>query len=220
MKRTVRALLRYTRSDMKWILIVAVILGVFGEGLGLLAFLLGEPEIAGKIALSVMLAFTFLISAILSIAYLTVQFPMFLSFPATRQGLIAGILLHGLRASVLQTAFCFVWGVADALVRRAVTGAYPLPWQWMPWWAWPLALVLPAWIGLFLGGVIQRFGAKGFWIVYLVGMLSLSSISHWLHGAAAWLAAFPWQAPVAVVFGCLAVATALSLRWIGRATVK
>lgn len=129
MNRTTRAVLRYTREDLKWILPVALFLGILGEGLGLAALYLGEEENASQMVLGVLLAITFLISTIVSIVYLANQFNLLLSFSTTRQGLVAGILLHSLRISVLQTVIALVWGTLDTLVRRSLGGAYPLPWQ-------------------------------------------------------------------------------------------
>lgn len=220
MNRTIRAVLHYTAEDLKWVLVVTLILGLFGEGLGLAATLLDEPEEAGKMVVGTMLAISFLISMILSIVYLANQFTMFLSFSATRCGLTAGILLHGLRISVLQTAIALVWGTADALVRRALSGSYPLPWEWIPWVIWPLALLLPAWIGLLLGGLLQRFGAKGFWCAYAVFMIGTTSLSQWLDAAVDFLRPVPWQAPAAAAVLVIAGLAALSLRWMQRAIVK
>ena len=220
MNRTIRAVLHYTAEDLKWVLVVTLILGLFGEGLGLAATLLDEPEDAGKMVVGTMLALSFLISMILSIVYLANQFTMFLSFSATRRGLTAGILLHGLRISVLQTAIALVWGTADALMRRALTGSYPLPWEWIPWEIWPLALLLPVWIGLLLGGLLQRFGAKGFWCAYAVFMIGTTSLSQWLHAAVNFLRPVPWQAPAAAAVVVIAGLAALSLRWMQRAIVK
>lgn len=86
MNRTMRAVLHYTAEDLKWVLVVSLILGLLGEGLGLAATLLGEPEDAGKMVVGTMLAISFLVSMILSIVYLANQFTMFLSFSATRRG--------------------------------------------------------------------------------------------------------------------------------------
>lgn len=221
MNRTIRAVLRYTAEDLKWVLLVSLILGLFGEGLGLAAMLLGEPEDAGKLVLGVMLGIGFLVNMILAIVYLANQFTMLLSFSATRLGLTVGTLVHGLRISLLQIAFALLWGTADTLVRSALTGfSYPLPWAWIPWWIWPLVLLLPVWIGLLLGGLLQRFGAKGFWCAYAVFMIGTTSISQWIHPAADFLRPFPWQglavAGVAIFLGL----AALSLRWMQRATVK
>lgn len=220
MNRTTRSVLRYTREDLKWVLPVALGLGVLGEGLGLAALWLGEPENASQIVLGAMLSITFLISMIVSIVYLATQFSLFLSFSTTRQGLVTGILLHGLRISLLQTAIAFLWGTADTLVRRALGGVYPLPWQWMPWVIWPLAVLLPVWIGLFLGGIIQRFGAKGFWCAYFVFLLGTTGISQWLHPVIDVLRPLPWQIPAAGLLVLAAGLTALSLHWIRRATVR
>ncbi|WP_294570631.1 hypothetical protein [uncultured Subdoligranulum sp.] len=220
MNRTTRAVLRYTREDLKWILPVALGLGVLGEVLGLAALSLGEPENASKIVVGVLLAITFLISTIVSIVYLANQFSLFLSFSTTRQGLVAGILLHSLRISLLQTAIAFLWGTADTLVRRALGGVFPLPWQWMPWVIWPLAVLLPVWIGLFMGGIIQRFGAKGFWCAYFVFLLGPTGISQWLHPVIDVLRPLPWQIPAAGLLLLAAGLAALSLRWIRRAAVQ
>lgn len=220
MNRTMRAVLHYTAEDLKWVLVVSLILGLLGEGLGLAATLLGEPEDAGKMVVGTMLAISFLVSMILSIVYLANQFTMFLSFSATRRGLTAGILLHGLRISVLQTAIALVWGTADALVRRTLTGSSPLPWEWIPWGIWPLALLLPVWIGLLLGGLLQRFGAKGFWCAYAVFMIGTTSISQWADAGADFFRPVPWQTPAAIAVVVIVGLAALSLRWMQRAIVK
>lgn len=220
MNRTMRAVLHYTAEDLKWVLVVSLILGLLGEGLGLAATLLGEPEDAGKMVVGTMLAISFLVSMILSIVYLANQFTMFLSFSTTRRGLTAGILLHGLRISVLQTAIALVWGTADALVRRTLAGNSPLPWEWIPWGIWPLALLLPVWIGLLLGGLLQRFGAKGFWCAYAVFMIGTTSISQWADAAADFFRPVPWQTPAAIAVVVIVGLAALSLRWMQRAIVK
>lgn len=220
MNRTMRAVLHYTAEDLKWVLVVSLILGLLGEGLGLAATLLGEPEDAGKMVVVTMLAISFLVSMILSIVYLANQFTMFLSFSTTRRGLTAGILLHGLRISVLQTAIALVWGTADALVRRTLTGNSPLPWEWIPWGIWPLTLLLPVWIGLLLGGLLQRFGAKGFWCAYAVFMIGTTSISQWADAAADFFRPVPWQTPAAIAVVVIVGLAALSLRWMQRAIVK
>lgn len=220
MNRTIRAVLGYTWEDWKWLAVVAVILGLFGEGLGFLATWLDEPENAGKIVVGTMLAITFLINMILCIVYLSNQFQLFLSFSSTRSGLIAGILLHGLRINVLQTAITLVWGTADALARSALYGAYPLPWEWMPWVIWPLALLLPVWIGLFLGGLLQRFGNKGFWLAYFVFLLGTTSISQWLHPAVEFFRPVPLPALAAAGVVILALPAGLSLHWLRKATIR
>lgn len=220
MNRTTRSVLRYTREDLKWVLPVALGLGGLGEGLGLAALWLGKPENASQIVLGAMLSITFLISMIVSIVYLSTQFSLFLSFSTTRRGLVAGILLHTLRISILQTAIAFLWGTADTLVRRALGGVFPLPWQWMPWVIWPLAVLLPAWIGLFMGGLLQRFGAKGFWCAYVVFLLGTTGISQWLHPVIDALRPLPWQIPAAGLLVLAAGLAALSLHWLRRAAVR
>lgn len=221
MNRTIRAVLRYTAEDLKWVLLVSLILGLFGEGLGLAAMLLGEPEDAGKLVLGVMLGIGFLVSMILAIVYLANQFTMLLSFSATRLGLTVGTLVHVLRISLLQIVFALLWGTADTLVRSAVTGvSYPLPWAWIPWEIWPLALLLPVWIGLLLGGLLQRFGAKGFWCAYAVFMIGTTSISQWLDAAVDFLRPLPWQGLAVAGAAIFLGLAALSLHWMQRAIVK
>ncbi len=220
MNRTIRSVLGYTREDFKWVLPVVAVLVVFCEILGFVAAHTGSAEDAPLLVLGILLGLTFLVNTILAIVYLSVQFPLFLAFPVTRRGLIAGILLHCLRLNALQIVIAFVVGTLDALARGALTGDALLPWQWMPWPVWPAVLLLPLWIGLFLGGLMQRFGAKGFWAAYLVFMLTTSTMSQWAHGVADLLALVPWQALAAAGFALLAGLTGLGLHWLGRAAVK
>ena len=45
MTRTIRAVLRYTQSDLKWAVLLIVLLGLLGEGIAAIAVLSGESEI-------------------------------------------------------------------------------------------------------------------------------------------------------------------------------
>lgn len=220
MNRTMRAVLCYTRTDLRWLLVTAAVIGLFGEVLGALTCLLGEPENAGKIALGIMLGMTILCSTVMSILYLNTQFSLFLSFSATRRGLTAGLLLHSLRMNLMLVGFAFVWGTVDTLVRGIFTGGYPLPWQWIPWFVWPIALVAPVWVGLFLGGVLQRFGAVGFWICYAVFIIACGNISHWADAALRLFAPVPWPMLAASILAVVAVLAALSLHWLQRTAIK
>lgn len=220
MHRTIRAVLGYTRDDFKWLLPVLAALVLLCEGLGLIAFRTGDPGDAPLLVVGILLGMLFLVDAILAIVYLSVQFSLFLSFSSTRQGLVAGILLHCLRLNLVQLAVALAVGTVDALVRRFLTGYGPFPWEWIPWLVWPAVLLLPLWVGLFLGGLVQRFGAKGFWAAYLVFILTTSTMSQWVHGAADLLALVPWQALAAAGFALLVGLTWLGLHWLGRAAVK
>ena len=81
-------------------------------------------------------------------------------------------------------------------------------------------MLLPSWIGFFLGGLVQRFGVKGFWGAYLVFMLGTTTNSQWLHPAAALFRPLGWQIPAATLLAMLAALTALALRWMRRAAVQ
>lgn len=220
MHRTIRAVLGYTREDFKWIVPVAAVLVAFCEILGFVAVQTGSAEDAPLLVLGILLGLTFLVNTILAIIYLSVQFSLFMEFPVTRRGLIAGILLHCLRLNALQVVIAFAVGTLDALARGALTGNAMLPWQWMPWPVWPAVLLLPLWIGLFLGGLVQRFGVRGFWVSYFAFMLTTTTMSQWAHGAADLLALVPWQALAAAGLALLAGLTWLGLHWLGRAAVK
>lgn len=220
MHRTIRAILGYTRNDFLWMLPVLAVLIALCEGLGAIAVVTGDPEDAPLLAMGLLLGFLFLVNTILAIVYLSVQFSLFLSFSSTRRGLVAGILLHCLRLNLLQLAVALLAGTVDALVRRALTGYAPLPWEWIPWPVWPAALLLPPWIGFFLGGLVQRFGVKGFWGAYLVFMLGTTTNSRWLHPAAELFRPLGWQIPAAALLAALAALTALALRWMRRAAVQ
>lgn len=220
MHRTIRAVLGYTRDDFKWLLPVLAALVLLCEGLGLIAFRTGDPGDAPLLVVGILLGMLFLVDAILAIVYLSVQFSLFLSFSSTRQGLVAGILLHCLRLNLVQLAVALAVGTVDALVRRSLTGYGPLPWEWIPWLVWPAVLLLPLWVGLFLGGLVQRFGVKGFWVAYFIFMLGTTTMSQWVHPAAELFRPLGWQMPVAALLVVLAALTALGLRWMRRATVQ
>ena len=220
MHRTIRAVLGYTRNDFKWMLPVLAVLIALCEGLGAIAVVTGDPEDAPLLAVGLLLGLLFLVNTILAIVYLSVQFSLFLSFSSTRRGLVAGILLHCLRLNLLQLAVALLAGTVDALVRRGLTGYGPLPWEWIPWAVWPAVLLLPLWIGFFLGGLVQRFGVKGFWGAYLVFMLGTTTNSQWLHPAAELFRPLGWQIPAAALLVMLAALTALVLRWMRRAAVQ
>lgn len=220
MHRTIHAVLGYTRDDFKWLLPVLAALVLLCEGLGLIAFQTGDPEDAPLLVVGILLGMVFLVDTILAIVYLSVQFSLFLSFSSTRQGLVAGILLHCLRLNLVQLAVALAVGTLDALARRALTGACPLPWEWIPWPVWPAVLLLPLWVGFFLGGLVQRFGVRGFWGAYFVFMVGTTTISRWLHPAVALFRPLGWQLPAVALLVFLAALTVLALRWIRRAAVS
>lgn len=86
MTRTIRAVLRYTQSDLKWAVLLIVLLGLLGEGIAAIAVLSGEPEIAPQILLAMILALSCLVTLIFMAVYLSTQFMVFLSFSTTRRG--------------------------------------------------------------------------------------------------------------------------------------
>lgn len=220
MNRTVRAILRYTRGDLKWAALLVVLLGLLGEGIAAVAVLSGEPDIAPQIMLAIALSLSCLITMVVFAVYLSTQFMVFLSFSATRRGLLLGLLLHALRISFLQVAAFFLWGTLDALIRRALMGEAALPWQWMPWPIWPLVLVGPVWVSLFVGAVFQRFGVRGVGVLYLLFILSTTTINQWLHPLVAIFPAALWLPLLAAAAILCVVLTGLSVHWMGKATIR
>lgn len=222
MNRTMRAVLCYTRTDLRWLLVTAAVIGLFGEVLGALTCLLGEPENAGKIALGIMLGMTFLCSTVMSILYLNTQFSLFLSFSATRRGLTAGLLLHSLRMNLMLVGFAFVWGTVDALVRGIFTGGYPLPSQWIPWFVWPIAHRIGS------TGVVRLVPGRCAAAVRRSGILDLlrsfyhclRNISHWADSALRLFAPVPWPMLAASILAVVAALAALSLHWLQRTAIK
>ena len=220
MNRTVRAILRYTRGDLKWAALLVALLGLIGEGVAAVAVLSGESEIAPQILLAMILALSCLVTLIFMAVYLSTQFMVFLSFSTTRRGLTLGLLLHGLRISGLQIALTFLWGTLDALIRRALMGEAALPWQWMPWPIWPLVLVGPVWVSLFVGAVFQRFGVRGVGVLYLLFILSTTTINQWLHPLVAFFPTALWLPLLAAAAILCVVLTGLSVHWMGKATIR
>lgn len=220
MTRTIRAVLRYTQSDLKWAVLLIVLLGLLGEGIAAIAVLSGEPEIAPQILLAMILALSCLVTLIFMAVYLSTQFMVFLSFSTTRRGLTLGLLLHGLRISGLQVALTVLWGTVDALARRAFLGEAALPWQWIPWPVWPLVLAGPMWVSLVVGAVFQRFGARGVGVLYLLFILSTTTINQWLHPVIAFFPTALWLPLLAAAVLLWATLTCLSVRWMQRATIR
>lgn len=220
MNRTIRAILRYTQGDLKWAVLLIALLVLIGEGIAAVAVLSGQPEIAPQIMLAIALSLSCLITMVFFAVYLSTQFMVFLSFSATRRGLVLGLLLHGLRMSLLQTAAFFLWGTLDALIRRALLGEAAFPWQWMPWPVWPLVLVAPVWLGLVVGAVFQRFGARGVGVLYLLFILSTTTINQWLHPLIAFFPADLWMPLLAAGLLLWVLLTGLSVHWMQRATIR
>ena len=66
-------------------------------------------------------------------------------------------------------------------MRGLLLGTPPgLPWQWMPWPVWPALLLVPTLLGLFFGGMVQRFGPRAGWVLYALFLLSFGTTSSWL----------------------------------------
>lgn len=181
MNRTMLAVLRYTRPDLKWAALGTALLGLFGEVLGVFVTVMGEPEAVSMLIVSILLGGGLLMNLICAILYLFTNFPLLLAFSATRRGLTAGLAVHCLLFTALQVGTAFLWGTASTLVHSPLTGAAPdLPWQWIPWPVWPLLLLAPLLLGLFFGGMVQRFGRRAGWVLYALFLLSCGTTSSWL----------------------------------------
>ena len=96
MNRTLLAVLRYTRPDLKWAVLGTAALGVFCEGLGIFVTVMGESEAVSLLILALLLDFGFLMNLICAVVYLFTNFPMLLAFSATRRGLTSGLAAHRL----------------------------------------------------------------------------------------------------------------------------
>lgn len=181
MNRTLLATLRYHRADLKWAALATALLGLFCEVLGIFVAVMGEGEASSLLVLSVLLGGGVLVNLICTVVYLFTYYSLLLSFSSTRRGLTAGLALHCLAFTALQVGTAFVWGTASALAWGAVLHLPPdLPWQWVPWPVWPALLVAPTLLGLFFGGVVQRFGKRAGWTLYFLFLVGCGSTGSWL----------------------------------------
>lgn len=162
-----------------------------------------------------------LLTLVLTIVYFSNWYAVLLAFPLTRRGLLAGVLLFCLGTSALMQLAALVLGTLCTLVFGALQGLTPaLPWQWMPWFVWPLALLAPVLAGLILGGLQCRFGPRAFWVMYFVFILICSTTGQWMP----WLTTrFPSAALTGLIAALCAAVPAmalLSVRWLLRAAVR
>ena len=181
LNRTLLATLRYHRADLKWAVLATALLGLLGIGVGILLTALDEPKGASLFTQSILLGGGVLVNLVCTVVYLFNYFSMLLSFSATRRGLIAGLSLHCRAFTALQVGTAFVWGTVSALVWGAVLHLPPdLPWQWIPWPVWPALLLAPALLGLFFGGVVQRFGQRAGWVLYFLFIVGCGNAGNWV----------------------------------------
>lgn len=221
MKRTFSATLRYLRGDLSIALLGLALIGVLSLVLGGLLAGLDPASDAAMIATVIFVAGGVLVSLILSIVYFSHWYPVLLVFPANRRGLLAGFLAYCLGISALMQLAALVVGSLFAAVSGAVTGqGAGMPWQWTPWYVWPLALVLPVLAGVVLGGLQCRFGPKAFWAVYFVFIVLCSTSSQWLGALADWIGTSALLALGAASGVALLALAALSVRWLLRAAVR
>ena len=221
MKRSLSATLRYLRSDLSVTAAGAALLSLLSLALGGLMFLLESPEDAAMMVTAIMAGGGALLTLVLTIVYFSNWYTVLLAFPITRRGLLAGVLLFCLGTSALMQLAALVLGTLCTLVFGALQGLTPaLPWQWMPWFVWPLALVLPVLAGMVLGGLQCRFGPKAFWAVYFVFIVLCSTSSQWLGALADWIGTSALLALGAASGVALLALAALSVRWLLRAAVR
>lgn len=181
MDRTLQATLRYHRGDLKWAVLATALLGLFGEASGVFVAVLGEKEAASLLVLGILLGGGVLVNMICAIVDLFTYFPVLLAFSATRRGLGAGLALHCLLFTALQVGTAFLWGTASALAWGRATGlAADWPWRWIPGPVWLLLLLAPTLLGLFFGGIVQRFGQRMGVVLYLLFLVSCGTASSWM----------------------------------------
>lgn len=181
LNRTLSATLRYYRADLKWAVFITALLGLLCEALGIFVAVMGEPEATSLLVLGILLGGSVLVDLLFAVQYLLNNYSLLLSFSSTRRGLTAGLALHCLTFTALQVGTAFVWGTVTALVHGAVLGLPPdLPWQCIPWPVWPALLVVPTLLGLFFGGMVQRFGRRAGWVLYFLFLGVCGTTSSWL----------------------------------------
>ena len=215
MKRMISACLRFEAPDL-WIALPAALFPVLGgEITALLAATEDDPE-ALVLLPGVGMILTVVLCCVLGAGYLGGNFPMLLQFSASRRGLLAGLCLHILRMTVLAEAIAAAAITALGVVNH---GFFPLftvgeLWRGIPFFVWPVCVVLPVLVGLVWAGVISRFGRVGGWTLYILFIGGCMSTDKWLHP----LAEQPWM----VVFpvGVLAVLAVCGAKWLMKAAVK
>ena len=221
MKRSLSATLRYLRSDLSVTAAGAALLPLRGRARGGLMSLREAPEDPAMMVTAIMAGGGALLTLVLTIVYFSNWYTVLLAFPLTRRGLLAGVLLFCLGTSALMQLAALVLGTLCTLVLGAVLGCtLAMPWQWMPWFVWPLALLLPPLLGLVMGGVQCRFGPRAFWVMYFVFILICSTTGQWMP----WLTTrFPSAALTGLIAALCAAVPAmalLSVRWLLRAAVR
>lgn len=220
MKRSLSATLRYLRSDLSVTAAGAALLSLLSLALGGLMFLLESPEDAAMMVTAVMAGGGALLTLVLTIVYFSNWYTVLLAFPLTRRGLLAGVLLFCLGTSALMQLAALVLGTLCTLVFGALQGLTPaLPWQWMPWFVWPLALLAPVLAGVVLGGLESRFGMPAFWAAYFLIVAAAFTCGQWMPAVAAALAPVI-PAAVAAAGAAALVLAGLACRWLLRAAVR
>lgn len=221
MNRTLLATLRYHRTDLKWAVFITVLLGLFCEALGLFVAFMGEGEAASLLVLGVLLGGGVLVNMVCTVIYLFNNYSLLLSFSSTRRGLTAGLALHCLLFTALQVGTALVWSTLSALVWGAALHLPPdLPWQWVPWPVWPLLLLGPTLSGLFLGGIVQRFGQRAGWALYFLFLAGCGTTSSWLPVLSHRVPAAGYPALGLGVLALLLVLGLLGIRLLQRSSVE
>ena len=142
----------------------------------------------------------------------SIYFKLGVHMGMTRRALLAGMLATGLSMSVVMVAgAAAINGLAVLLGGGAAMDLV----GGLPAWAWAAMVYLPVALGLMGGGVLLRFGRRGFWALYILFMAvcivpNLLVDLH-LPDAAADMAltALPWALPAAGAVMALAGAALL-----------
>lgn len=200
------------RGDHKIVLALSA-----GVGLALEAFILtvtlvtGEQEtilLAGGLTLVIGLFFLAFVFA----GHFFIEFDLGLSMGATRRQMLAAgffncICLEGLLLLVTAALRALEWGIYAGWLRHSLPGAHAAVdflgiLLGLPLWGKLLLLAGPLLLGFISGVLIQRFGRRGFWVLWGAFMLGFVLPSN----------ALTWNLDIHFLRGALG-----TLVWLGAA---
>lgn len=158
-----------------WILalVVAGVWAAMQTLFGILWFFSKDPE---TLSLGIPGLVAFIAACLLGIltaaGRFSVEFAVGIHMSRTRREmLLSGVLLSlATNAVMLATAAALngIWGLAFGRMDGAKDVLAMLP-----AWGWAAALYVPAAAGMTSGGIVMRFGRRGFWFLYAVFMVCM-----------------------------------------------
>lgn len=218
MKKAIAALWRYNRNEL-WVL-PALHAGcwLFVEVVAWLVVRYESLAQVWPVGAAAALYGGMLFATVLNGLRFAVEFDFLLRFSLSRRAALAAQLSLQLGQGLLGLATAALLTLAGGPLHRALYGAAADPWILTPWWAWPVALVLPVLLGLFGGGVNQRFGQKGALTLYFLFMGLCCTCGSWLDVVIGRLQASPRLLLAAAAAPVLAAA--LGVWWLLHASVR